>query len=129
MTGLNDPENTKCVISINGVTDPFELMNAGPVTLAYWERYMGDLYRTSGKDKRAITPKDRASEYNIPLLLIHGKEDTTVSFDQSSQFARKTDRASLITMQGDDHYMQNTASRVKIIEESLAFLAAHHPAN
>ena len=127
MTALLDADRTKCAISINGVTDPFELIYTGPVSLAYWEQYMGDIYKTPKDQKSAMTPRDRAGEYKAPLLLIHGKEDTTVTYYQSSMFARSAPRAELITIEGDDHGLFNSASRKKVIAESLAFLERHHP--
>ncbi len=127
MIGLLDAQNAKCLISINGVTNPAEIAEGGRATFAYWEQYMGDIYKTSRSAKREISPLDRASEYRQPILLIHGKEDTTVEYDQSRALANKVPSARLVTMPGDDHGMYNTASRRKIIEESLAFLAEHLP--
>ena len=113
MTALLDADRTKCAISINGVTDPFELIYTGPVSLAYWEQYLGDIYKTPKDQKSAITPRDRVSEYRAPLLLIHGKEDTTVTYYQSSMFARSAPRAELVAIEGDDHGLFNSASRKK----------------
>ena len=127
MTALLDSAKTKCVISVNGVTDPFALINKGSATLAYWERYMGDLYNTTSDQKRAITPIDRAGEFTQPVLLIHGEQDTTVKFSQSSRLAGKSNQVKLVTMPGDDHGMYNSASRRKVVEEALSFLAQHHP--
>lgn len=127
MTALLDADRTICAISINGVTDPFELIYTGPVSLAYWEQYMGDIYKTPKDKKSAMTPMDRAGEYKAPLLLIHGKEDTTVTYYQSSMFARNAPDAELVTIEGDDHGLFNSASRKKVIAESLEFLNLHHP--
>ena len=127
MIGLLDGQNAKCLISINGVTSPMEVIKDGRSINAYWEQYMGDFYKTRRSEKREITPLDRASEYTQPILLIHGKEDTTVIYDQSQSLSEKVDTATLVSMPGDDHQMNNTASRRKIISESLAFLAEHHP--
>lgn len=127
MTGLHDPGNTKCMISINGVTDPIDAVQDGPVTNDYWQLYMGDFFKTKRSEKKQISPFDRASEYTQPILLIHGKEDTTVDHDQSSKLAGRVSSATLVSMPGDDHGMLNTASRTKILQESLAFLASHHP--
>ena len=128
MTALLDPAKTQCVISINGVTEPFDFVKGGSTISAYWEQYMGDFYRTGRSEKRAITPLSRAEEFTQPVLLIHGKEDTTVEHDQSRSLANKSDNIRLVSMPGDDHGMYNSASRRKVIEESLAFLAEHHPA-
>ena len=89
---------------------------------------MGDFYKTDAASKRLVTPLERASEFAQPILLIHGREDTTVDYDQAAAFAGKVKSARLVTMPGDDHVMYNTASRRKVVEESLAFLAQNHPA-
>jgi len=130
MTGLLGKDTTQCIISINGVTDPFGMLDSNGQARTYWEQYMGDVHNTRFWNKKEITPVDRANEYTAPVLLLHGKEDTTVPFDQASDLKRRLPKAQveLVRFPGDDHYMQNTASRVQILEESLAFLAAHHPA-
>jgi len=133
MTGLKDPERAKCLISINGVTDinmVFDGMDSRSPAFAYWENYVGDVYETRRADRRAVSPLARAGEYTAPVLLLHGSEDTTVPVDQSKDLHNKlinSNGREIIIFEGDDHQLARTASRVKVLEEAIAFLAEHHP--
>ena len=67
----------------------------------------------------------------MPVLLLHAEEDTTVPFGQSSSLYAALENAparQLVTFEGDDHQIARSTSRIRIVEETLAFLAAHHPA-
>ncbi|MEL7232130.1 MAG: prolyl oligopeptidase family serine peptidase, partial [Pseudomonadota bacterium] len=134
MTGLKDTENAKCLISINGVTDVnmvFEDNDSRSSSFAYWENYIGDFYKTRRSERRAISPRLRADDYKMPVLLLHGDEDTTVPVRQSKSLYERLDNSAdrrIMVFEGDDHQLARTPSRVKVLEESLAFLAAHHPA-
>ncbi|MEL7130580.1 MAG: prolyl oligopeptidase family serine peptidase [Pseudomonadota bacterium] len=126
----------KCSISVNGVTDPMAQMgkhnNAGRQTesVSYWEQYIGDFYQNAER-RAAITPADRVNDYRTPVLLIHGDEDTRVDFDQYQGFTAQAGNASWLTsvvMEGEDHFLFTQNARRQVLENSLAFLAEHHPA-
>ncbi len=52
----------------------------------YWMRFMGaDGLRDP--DLTAISPARQAAKVDIPVLLIHGKDDTVVRYDQSQAMA------------------------------------------
>ena len=58
MSGLDHADGAKCVISINGVTNPFALLrgvDTGSSFTAYWQQYMGNLFTTTGAARDAIT--------------------------------------------------------------------------
>ena len=134
MSAIHGPEKVGCSISINGVTDPIESMTeygTESTAMAYWELYMGDYWSTSKSDKAQITPFDRARDIRAATLLIHGREDTVVPVGQSRALAKKIDNranARYVEIDGDDHQLARTTSRVKVLEETLAFLQEHHPA-
>lgn len=135
MAPLLRANDIKCAISVNGVTDPFAHMgrfngsNRVSSVLAYWEQYMGELF--ASRDQHAIiTPTKRVAEYTTPVLLIHGDEDTRVSFEQYEGFVRAAGDVSWLTpfvMRGENHFLATQASREMVLEQSLAFLAEHHP--
>ena len=138
MSGLLRPDQARCLIAVNAVTDPFsmigEYVKAGghdALGVQYWQRYIGQSVFSSADTKRTITPVSRSSELSMPLLLIHGKEDTTVPFGHSSRLNRELRRRPhfrFVRMEGQDHYLSSTAARETVLRESLDFLAEHHPA-
>ncbi|MEO1659451.1 MAG: alpha/beta fold hydrolase [Pseudomonadota bacterium] len=133
MTDLLDPERVKCVVSINGVSNPSSLVGAydrDGIGFAYWEQYMGDQYKISDAARNAMTPVERTGEFTAALLLLHGREDTRVPVAQSRAMNRKLkNRANFqySEIDGDDHFLSSTNSRVQVLEETLNFLEKHHP--
>lgn len=134
MAPLLDSDRIKCSVAVNPVSDIFSHMGRFQRETSaynYWARYAGGTAYQSPDSKRAITPAERLSEYQSPILIIHGREDTTVDVDQSQRFQRDWgDRAGLtyIELDGEDHYLTGTASRQRVLSESLAFMATNHPA-
>lgn len=133
MMGLMDQSKIRCVISINGVTDPYEIAGRWASDMPgakYWSQYMGDRY-TARDLKTKISPLERVRDYNIPVLLMHGKEDTTVPYAQSEVFAIRAkgmDKIRFVPLEGADHYLGSSRVRIELLTQSLSFLKAHHPA-
>jgi len=74
---------------------------------------------------------DRVREYRVPVLLIHGDEDTRVPFSQFLGFKNAAGDASWLktyTMPGEDHFLGTQTARETVLRETLAFLAEHNPA-
>ncbi|MAK62849.1 MAG: hypothetical protein CMK09_17915 [Ponticaulis sp.] len=126
-------EEVACAISVNGVSDPLSLIRNAPTGsdyFSYWEEYMGVTRFSSDDDAQAITPRDRAAEIRSPVLLIHGREDTTVDYVQSSALARVMDGRSdfkLVSMEGEDHYLGSRDARQTVLSESLDWLTRYLP--
>lgn len=126
-------DKVRCAVSVNGVADPIRLTREydnDSGAFSYWQKYMG-IDRYSNDDaKRAITPKDRASEISAQILSLHGKEDTTVKYDQAEAIAYAMEGRSnfrLVAMEGEDHYLRSTRARETVLRESLSFLARELP--
>ena len=79
----------------------------------------------------AISPSKHIDAITVPVLLIHGKDDTVVPFEQSEvmydalRAAKK--RVELVTLKGEDHWLSRSATRLQMLESSVAFLRAHNP--
>ena len=129
MMAIEDPR-VACVISFAGVADPFALLATGRGSASFtewWERYMGSRFQAEPAHAE-ITPRDRAGESEAPILLIHGAEDVTVQPVQSRWMAEAAgDRARLIELEGENHYLGSTVARQALLNESAAFLAEHLP--
>jgi len=133
MVALRDPGLVKCVVSVNGVTDPTSLLgeiikNHGDDSpyIRFWEDYMGSRFRDEA-ELVAASPLRNAKAMPVPVLLIHGSADTTVAFTQSESLERNLKgqgkSVRLVTIPGDDHYLNTTAVRRTLLTEIDAFLA------
>ena len=134
MMALNDQPRTACVISINGVSDPFRLIGQYEIHSEpheYWERYIGSNRFSSEGERAEVSPLLRAGEMGVPVMLLHGEEDLVVPTSQSLQMAAALEgRAGLeaASLGPEDHYMRTSHVRHAVLEKTLAFLKKHHPA-
>jgi dipeptidyl aminopeptidase/acylaminoacyl peptidase len=64
-------------------------------------------------------------------LLIHGRDDATVPYDQSADVAKAMKRAGrpteFITLDNEDHYLSRSATRLQLLQSSIAFLQKDNP--
>ena len=129
----------RCAVSVAGVSDLTEMLaverrqggrsrfNEG---LRYWQRFMGV---TSDTDPSLAerSPAQLASRIDGPVLLIHGRDDTVVPFDQSRIMDRAMRAAGkdveLISLEGEDHFMSFPDTRRRMLTETIEFLEAHNP--
>ncbi len=67
-----------------------------------------------------------------PILLIHGTDDSVVSYSQSQWMDQALTRAGkvheFITLQGQDHWETIGSARVEMMKQALAFLGKYNPA-
>jgi acetyl esterase/lipase len=134
-----DPGVYRCAVSVAGLSDLQRMLSwvnqrqwsAGANrTQRYWDRFMG----VSGPNDPAldaISPLKHVKAINVPVLLIHGKDDTVVPFEQSEvmyEALRKANKSvELVPLKGEDHWMSRAATRLQMLEASVAFLRAHNP--
>ncbi len=133
MTTLKAKSKVTCTVSINGVTDPGILFTDtyrdGP-GFAYWENYVGDFFQNEEKRRSEINPFARSAEFVKPVLLIHGDEDLIVPIRQSEKMAEALGSLSrFVELNGDDHNLETTVSRQKLLSELFDFLETHHVSN
>jgi dipeptidyl aminopeptidase/acylaminoacyl peptidase len=96
----------------------------------YWDRFMG----VSGPDDPllgAISPIRHLDAVNVPVLLIHGRDDTVVPFEQSSAMfdalRHEKKDVEFVTLRDEDHWLSRSATRLQMLEACVAFLRAHNP--
>jgi dipeptidyl aminopeptidase/acylaminoacyl peptidase len=135
-----EPSVYRCAASIAGPTDLKRFLQStvtaagskNNATLRYWDRFMG--VNGSGDPRlEKISPALHAEDIKAPVLLIHGRDDTVVPFNQSQLMAdamKKAGRpASLITLKGEDHWMSRSETRMEMITSLVTFLEEHNPPN
>lgn len=131
----------KCSVAGAGISDMNEMLrwtrdgdardndvNAGGAAggtssvYRYWSNAMG----TDGALLNAHSAAENANRITIPLLLIHGDEDTTVPYEQSLILQRAMQRAGhpvrLITLEGSNHTPDRDDQFQTVLTESVAFI-------
>jgi dipeptidyl aminopeptidase/acylaminoacyl peptidase len=80
-----------------------------------------------------ISPRRFAERADAPILLIHGRDDTVVPFEQSEVMAdalkdaRKPYR--LVDLGSEDHWLSLSVTRKQMLAEAMAFVQEHNPAD
>jgi dipeptidyl aminopeptidase/acylaminoacyl peptidase len=128
----------RCTVAVSGISDPANFMQwvkrmdsyGDQQGLRYWERFFGvDTPDDKGLD--AISPLKNASRITVPVLLIHGRDDTTVPYDQSEEMANALKRAGksvqYVTLNKEDHYLSRSATRLQMLESLMQFLKVNNP--
>lgn len=130
----------RCAVSVAGVSDLNEMIKwsgggasgrSSPV-VRYWMRFMG-AQRLGDPALDGLSPALLADRADAPMLLIHGRDDTVVPYDQSVRLYNALRRAGkpveLVPLDDEDHWLSAPETRQKMLSETVRFLAAHNPAN
>ena len=128
----------RCAVSVAGPSDlqamlatDRELHNGERSSAQrYWMRFMG-ANGLRDPDLATLSPARQAAKIDIPVLLIHGKDDTVVRYDQSQTMASAMKRAGkpveFVTLDGEDHWLSRGATRQKMLNAAVAFVEKHNP--
>ncbi len=129
-----DPGVYRCAISVAGISDLKRMLSyhgsADSVARRYWDRFMGV---TGPGDPRLdeISPIKHAEAVHVPVLLIHGRDDTVVPFEQSTRMVDALKHAhkdvQLVTLNQEDHWLSRSETRLRMLQSTVAFLRAHNP--
>jgi dipeptidyl aminopeptidase/acylaminoacyl peptidase len=133
-----DPGVYRCAASIAGPADLRRMLawtkeregRGDSNVLRYWDRFMG-ASNPSDPVLEAISPAAHADKIDIPILLIHGKDDTVVDYQQSRLMATALKAAGksveFVTLDGEDHWLSREATRIRMLQSLVAFLEANNP--
>jgi dienelactone hydrolase len=125
----------KCAVAVAGVsdlslmyrTDNRESGQAGLLRRSLLE----ELGPRSGFD--AASPRRFAAQADAPILLIHGREDTVVPYEQSAKMADALKDAGkpyrLIDLGEEDHWLSRSTTRMQMLDAAVAFVQEHNPAD
>jgi dipeptidyl aminopeptidase/acylaminoacyl peptidase len=127
----------RCAASVGGVTElrkfvTWSKTQNGLESQRYWTRFMG---ADDPKDPvlQEISPALNAGKVAAPVLLIHGRDDTVVPFEQSRVMAEALKEAGkpveLVTLPSEDHWLSRGATRQQMLAAVVAFLEKHNPPN
>ena len=90
--------------------------------------------RSSGDSAlKTLSPAHFAGRADAPVLLIHGRQDTTVPFEQSDVMRHALADAgkpvTFVELNGEDHYLSKAPTRTQAIEAAVAFVQKNNPAD
>ena len=80
-----------------------------------------------------VSPRRFADQADAPILLIHGRDDTIVPFEQSKKMADALKDAhkvyKLVDLGSEDHWLSRSDTRKRMLEEAMAFIEKYDPPN
>jgi dipeptidyl aminopeptidase/acylaminoacyl peptidase len=133
-----DPGVYRCAVSVAGIADlkrfeewvNYKGIDGYNFEERYWARFMG----VSGALDPlldSISPIKHVDVVDVPILLIHGRDDTVVPFEQSTLMRDALRRANkdveFVALQHEDHWLSRGETRLQMLQASVAFLRAHNP--
>ncbi len=99
-------------------------------TMRYWKASMA----LKGEDDpagAAISPARLASRVNAPLMIIHGRQDTTVPLEQGQLMADAMRAAhkpvEFVILENETHHIEAASTRTKMLQAMTGFLARNNP--
>jgi dipeptidyl aminopeptidase/acylaminoacyl peptidase len=127
----------RCAVAVAGISDlrdmlKWEAQQGGKKTEAmrYWRRFMG-AKTDNDPALDAVSPLRNVARAGAPILLIHGKDDTVVPFQQSTRLAEALREAGkpvqMVTLKAEDHWLSRGATRQQMLEETVGFLLRENP--
>lgn len=126
----------RCAASFGGLSDlgafvSWSRIRGGREAFRYWTRFMG-----AEEDRKVlaeISPAAHVDKVTIPVLLIHGKDDSVVPLAQSLIMADALRKAGkpveLVVQKGEDHWLSRGETRLQTLEATMAFVEKHNPPN
>lgn len=130
----------RCAVSDAGISDlkqfrhfivsKYERFNSSGTR--YFDRYLG----ASGPDDAVLqqrSPIQFAADVNIPVLLIHGKDDAVVPYEQSrlmyDALKKAGKQVEFVTLKHEDHWLSNSDTRMQMLQAMVDFLLKNNPPN
>lgn len=133
-----DPGVYRCAVSVAGLSDLKRMLSwvnekhlaRDSLEQRYWDRFMG-VTGPNDPELERISPIRHLDAVTVPVLLIHGRDDTVVPFEQSdvmyTALRRAGKDAELVTLKHEDHWLSRSETRLQMLQASIDFLRAHNP--
>jgi dienelactone hydrolase len=129
-----DPGVYRCAVSVAGISDLKRLLqdvNAfDDRDRRYWNRFIG-VSGPADPQLLQLSPIKHVAAINVPVMLVHGRDDTVVRFDQSRDMYDAMRHAKkdveMVTLKNEDHWLSRGETRLQMLQSSMAFLRAHNP--
>jgi len=127
MSGIEEPERYRCIVSIAGVTDPAMLIEDYRHTLG--KKAVEQFISWEEDVVKHGSPLKRASELRASVLLFHGERDVNVSVKHSRKLAKVLKRAKkkvqYVEYEDVEHSIRRNGDRVDMLDRIGSFLASN----
>jgi dipeptidyl aminopeptidase/acylaminoacyl peptidase len=134
-----DPSAYRCALDMAGPSD-LRLMldeaqehwngSSDNEEVRYWARFMG-VKKPNDRNLDDISPARHADKAAVPILIVHGVDDTVVRYTQSQRMAEALKRAGkpyeFVTLKGEDHWGSRNETRLQLLQAWIRFLETHNP--
>ncbi len=123
----------RCAVAVAGVSDVAQMVATDLRESAYDKTIKASLAEEVGAktDLKTISPVTFASKADAPIMLIHGKDDLVVPFEQSRAMDAALRGAGkpveMVVLPGEDHWLSRGATRLAMLEALVRFVIAHNP--
>ena len=123
----------RCAVAVAGVSDVARMASASVNRSNYDPTMKRAMEEEVGQhhDLPAISPIRFAAQADAPILLVHGKDDIVVPYDQSADMAAALRLAGkpveLVTLPDEDHWLSRSATRRAMLEATMRFIETHNP--
>ena len=125
----------KCAVAVAPVSDLQSMYNEDYRASGRQRTTKGQLLDQLGPRDSwdAVSPRRLADRADAPVMLIHGVDDTVVPYSHSKEMAEKLEKAGkpfeLVTLEGEDHFLSFSATRLQMLEAAVGFVEKHNPAD
>ncbi len=128
----------RCAVSVAGLSDLQGFLRwreqrdvtREDVATRFTLRYLG---AASDDDPvlDTLSPISHVDKVTVPILLVHGRDDTVVPLEQSEDMADALKKAgkdvSLVTLDGEDHWLSKAVTRTQMLQAVVGFLEKNNP--
>jgi dipeptidyl aminopeptidase/acylaminoacyl peptidase len=130
----------RCAVADAGLSDLRDFLrymrsrskDSNSLSVRFWDRFLG----VSAPDDPAldaISPIKHVDKATIPILLIHGRDDTVVPIAQSEDMADALKDAGkkveFVKLDGEDHWLSRSETRLQMLDATVKFVEANNPPN
>ncbi|HTE41175.1 MAG TPA: S9 family peptidase [Steroidobacteraceae bacterium] len=127
MGTVREPKLYRCAIGYVGVYDLELMLTSADIPGSRVGRALLQLYLgTDRESMRARSPVHNAQKIEVPILLIHGKEDWRADYEQVTRMRdalkKNNKNFELIPLRGEGHGIYDEETRREVYERVLAFL-------
>ena len=126
----------RCAVAVAGLSDMHKFVGGSLADASrssgvrFWDRFVGAKSPTDPLLDQ-ISPVHHAAEVNAPILLIHGRDDSVVPYDQSERMQNALKAANkpveFVTLSSEDHWLSREETRLQMLRATIAFLEKNNP--
>jgi len=130
MGAVREPKLYRCAVGYAGVYDLELMFTAGDIPDSKLGRsYLDKVLGNNQSELRERSPVHNASRIEVPILLVHGKEDGRADYQHAKRMkaALEGSQKSLewVALSGEEHGAYDEETRREVYEKLLAFLDRH----